>query len=288
MTLVLEDWDWDDLKTEDSGVWEVFLYPVFLGATIRSAQAIYISEVLHDVLEFKAVQEIESDPIWSKKIQKILERQLSSIKGTLGEGLKKAILKAAIQQVESLDLSRTIGDAINFFKKHKVNSTKIADLQNDYGGTLDLVDLFAREIYNFRYVKSVLWLYGCGIAEDIVPPNAHVTRFLDECRYPGFGWSRNLPSDWQVFAPACRYMRDVANQVSLELGVTVTPKQAQTAVWYLQACRGLLEPGYKHKLTPGKLVDFLKVQKWSIHDLSTRLDDVEQIEDLTLALKTRS
>lgn len=284
VSLVLEDWD--DLKTEDSGIWDAFLYPVFLGATIRSAQAYYMREVLHDFLEFKVVQKMKNDPIWSKKILKALNTRLSSIKGTPGEGFKKAILKAAIQQVESLDLSRTIGDALSFFGKYKINAAKITNLQNNYRGTLNLVDLAAREIFNFRYVKSVLWLYGCGIAEDIVPPNAHVTRFLDECGYPGFGWSRDLPSDWQVFAPACKYMREVANQVSLDLGVSVTPKQAQAAVWYLQACRGLFPTGYKSKLTPVKLVDFLRVQKWNIHNLSIRLDDVEQLEDLALALKT--
>lgn len=288
VSLVLEDWDWDDLVTENSEIWEALLYPVFLGATVRSAQANYVKEVLADLLEFEAVQTIRSDPVWSEKALKVLNRQLRSIKGTPGAGFKRAILQIAFQQVKRLDLSRTIGDALNFFSDHNINVAKIANLQKDYGGTLNLTDLAAREIHNVRYVKSVLWLYGCGIAEDIVPPNAHVTRFLHECGYPGFGWSRDLPTDWQVFTPACRYMREVANQVSLELGVSITPKQAQTAVWYLQACRGLLPTGYKSKFTPLKLVEFLRTQKWSMQDLSIRLDDVEQLEDLALVLKTLS
>ena len=43
-------------------------------------------------------------------------------------------------------------------------------------------------IYNVRYTKGVLWLYSCGIAEDLAPPNNHTIKFLDECGYPGFGW----------------------------------------------------------------------------------------------------
>lgn len=286
VSLVLEDWTWDDLAKQDSEVWRAFLYPVFLGATIRSAQAYYIRDVLHDSLEFKAVQNIHNDPIWSEKILKILNNRLNSIEGTQGEGFKKSMLKAAIEQVRSFSLSRTIGEAINFFRKHKINTLKIKQLQKDYNETLNLVDLTAREIFNFRYVKSVLWLYGCGIAEDLVPPNAHITRFLDECGYPGFGWSRNLPPDWQIFTPACGYMRKIANKVSKELGVFVTPKQAQASVWYLQSCRGLLQSRSKHKFTPAILVDFLKTQKWTIQDLSIRLDDVERLEDLSSDLKT--
>lgn len=125
--------------------------------------------------------------------------------------------------------------------------TKIAQLQKDYRGTLALVYSAARDIYDFRYVKSILWLYGCGIGEDTVPPNAHVTSFLDECGYSGFGWSRNSTPDWQILTPACTCMKDVANQVSKEVGIPITPKQAQAAVWYLQACRGLLQSRHKRK-----------------------------------------
>lgn len=107
-SLVIKDWHWDDLSTEDAQVWDAFLYPVFLGATIRSAQAAYIKEVLYDILDFENVHTILNDPVWSKNVLKVLNRQLNSVKGTSGEGLKKAILKAAIQKVERLDLSRRL------------------------------------------------------------------------------------------------------------------------------------------------------------------------------------
>ncbi len=143
----------------------------------------------------------------------------------------------------------------------------------------------AREIYNVRYIKGVLWRYGCGIARDLVPPNSHVTRFLNECGYPGFGWSRDPPDDWQIFTPACKCMRDVAQQVATELRQLITPKQAQTAVWYLQTCRGLLPQGYARQLTPLTLINFLKAQKWDIQRLSQMLDDVEQLDSLASDLK---
>jgi len=81
-------------------------------------------------------------------------------------------------------------------------------------------------------------------------------------------------------------MRDVAKQVEAELKRPITPKQAQAAVWYLQTCRGLLPRGYKNRLTPLLLIDFLDIQKWKIPQLHQRIVEVELLEDLTADLKS--
>jgi hypothetical protein len=283
--LVIEDWNWDELPKQRSEIWNALLYPIFLGATVRSAQAAYIKKILENTIEFKAAQTVPTDPVWSKKALFIINNEMNSINGTPGEGFKRAILQIAAREIESLDLSRTIGTALDFFDKYGITAPKIKSLQNDAKGTLDLVDLTAREIHNVRYIKGVLWLYGCGIARDLVPPNSHITRFLNECGYPGFGWSRDPPDDWQIFTPACKCMRDVAQQVATELKQPITSKQAQTAVWYLQTCRGLLPQGNARQLTPLTLIGFLKAQKWDIRRLSMMLDDVEQLESLASDLK---
>ena len=283
--LVIEDWNWDELPKQRSEIWNALLYPIFLGATVRSAQAAYVKEVLGDTIEFKAAQTVPTDPFWSKKALSIVNTKMNSVNGTPGEGFKRAILHIAAREIESLDLSRTIGTALSFFDKYGITVQKIKNLQNDTRGTLDLVDLVAREIYNVRYIKGVLWLYSCGIAKDVVPPNSHVTRFLNECGYPGFGWSRDPPDDSQIFTPACNCMRDVAKQVAAELNQSITSKQAQAAVWYLQTCRGLLPQGHARQLTPSALIDFIKAQKWNINRLSHMLDDIEQLESLASDLK---
>jgi len=284
--LVIRDWDWDILPKKDSDVWDALLSTIFLGATVRTAQAAYVKEVLADLLEFDAAKAVPADPVWSKKVLKVINAQLGSIEGTQAEGFKKAILRIAAHEVENLDLSRTIHTTLKFLSRHEVNVQKIESLQNDFQGTLDLTDMAAREIHKVRYIKAVLWFYGCGIAKELVPPNAHVTRFLNECGYSGFGWSRDMPDDWQVFTPACNCMRDVAKQVGAELKRPITPKQAQAAVWYLQTCRGLLPRGYKNRLTPLLLIDFLNIQKWDIPQLNQRIVDVEQLEGLTADLKS--
>lgn len=283
--LIISDWNWDRLPGTLDQIWDALLYPIFLGVNVRSAQANYAKEVLDDLLKLKAAQKVPNDPIWSKKALAVIDMELRSIAGTSGEGFKKAILQTTRQEVQSLNLSRTIDTALKFFDSQGIDVKKIKSLQNDAKKTLDLVDLAARSIHNVRYIKGVLWLYGCGIAKDLVPPNAHITRFLHECGYSGFGWSKEPADDWQIFTPACNSMRDVARKIDAELKHPITPKQAQAAVWYLQTCRGLLPMNRKNQLTPSLLIDFLKAQKWSIRQLDNRLGNVEELENLVSDLK---
>jgi hypothetical protein len=282
--LVLNGWDWDNLPKKDSEIWDALLWTVFLGATVRSAQADYVKEVLGDPLEFKAAHSV-NDPNWSKKTVMILDAELHAIGGTPGEGFKRAILQSVILQTKSLDLSRTIFDALTFFKDNKVDVQKIKTLENDSKGSLGLVATAADSIHNVRYIKGILWLYGCGIARDLAPPNDHVLDFLDECGFPGFGWSKNSPEDWQIVTLVCDRMRKVAQQLTESMKQQITPKQAQAAIWYLQTCRGLLPRGHKRQFTPMDLVDFLKGQKWSINQLNERLGDVEELESLAADLR---
>lgn len=285
VAISIESWDWDVLPEEDAQVWDALLYPVFLGRTVRSAQAGYVKEVLDSYLRMEAARDVRTDPYWSKKILKRIDLELSSISGTPGEGLKRAILNTVAQDVQSLDLSRTIHTALSFFERFDINAEKIRSIQNDNDATNELVVCAAKEIYNVSYIKAVLWLYDCGIAYNIVPPNSHIKRFLAECGYPGFGWSRDEPEDWQIYALANAKMSEVAQQVAVELGQPITPKQAQAAVWYLQTCRGLLSRKYARRLSPQTLIDFLQYQRWNIDRLTERLNNIERLENLAEDLK---
>lgn len=285
VAISIENWDWDVLPREDAEVWDKLLYPVFLGRTVRSAQVGYVKAVLDPYLRMEAARALRTDPYWSKKVLRRIDLELGSILGTPGEGLKRAILNTVAQDVQNLNLSRTLDTALSFFERFDIGVEKIENIRNDDSSTKELVDHATREIYNVSYVKAVLWLYDCGIAYNLVPPNSHVRRFLADCGYPRFGWSRDQPEDWEIFALACDKMSNVAQQVAAELGRPITSKQAQAAVWYLQTCRGLLSRKYARRLSPQTLIDFLKGQRWSIDRLADRLDDIERLENLAEDLK---
>ena len=282
--LVIEDWDWDKLPTSISDIWDALLYPIFLGRSVRSAQATYAKDILGHMIDFNSAQSLPTDPKWSKKAAALIDMELGGIHGTPGEGLKKAILETVRKEIVSLSISQTIGDALLFFDANEMSVKKIASLKDDEINTKELVASIASSIHNVRYIKGVLWLYSCGIAKDIVPPNHHTITFLDDCGYPGFGWSKNPPEDWEIFAPACKAMKDVANKVSTELGKTITPKQAQFAAWYLQTSKGLLV-SHKNSLTPRLLLEFLDSKSLSLDRFNEMLDDIEELDKVATDLK---
>jgi hypothetical protein len=285
VAVTLESWDWDRLPSKDEDIWNALLYPVFLGRTIRSAQASYMKQVLDPLLKKSAAKAVKTDPKWSKTVLKRIDSELAGIVHTPGEGYKKAILNSVVKEAENLNLGRTIGDALSFFENHGVGVELIKKLQKDKHETSELTDYATREIYNVGYTKAVIWMYDCGIAHDLVPPNSHIKRFLTECGYSGFGWSRDEPEDWQIYALACQKMGEVAQEVSKYLRCSVTAKQAQADVWYLQSCRGLLPSSYSRMLSPKVLTNFLESRKWDITKLANRLSDIEKLEILMEELK---
>ncbi|WGM88908.1 MAG: hypothetical protein NUK63_08295 [Candidatus Bathyarchaeum tardum] len=57
-SLVLQKWHLDELAKSDANVWNAFLYPIFLGPTVRSAQAAYVKDVMLPFLDFENVNAI--------------------------------------------------------------------------------------------------------------------------------------------------------------------------------------------------------------------------------------
>jgi hypothetical protein len=285
VSLSLEQWDWDILPENDEDVWDSLMSQIFLGATVRSAQAKYVKEVLEQFISHDVAWEVDTND-WSSRVLDRIRKEKAKIPNTPGESYKSAILNLVEQDVADLSVSRTIYDALNFFNNYNICTAEIIRIENDTKETKDLVDLISREIHNVSYVKAVLWLYSCGIAREVVPPNAHVINFLRQYGYLSSAWTRyDQPPDWQIFSVLCEKMCDVSQQVSIELGEQVTPKQAQSGVWYLQTCKGLLSSWYSGRLTPSKLIDFMKYQDWDIGDLAEAILDVEQLEDFEEDLK---
>jgi len=285
VALSLEQWDWDVLPENDGEVWDALMSQIFLGATVRSAQARYVKEALDEFISYDVAWEVDTED-WSSGFLDRIGEEIARISNTPGESYKAGILGLVEQDVADLKVSRTIYDALIFFDCDGVCIKKILDIENDLAETNDLIDSASRSVFNVSYVKAVLWLYSCGIARELVPPNAHVINFLKQSGYLGSTWSGyDRPPDWQIYSVLCDRMRNVSNQVSIELGERVTLKQAQSGIWYLQTCKSLRSSHYSGRLNPGKLIDFLEHQNWTIEDLAEAILDVEKLENLEESLK---
>lgn len=273
--VIKEDWGWDELPKKDSDIWNALHGPLFIGKYIRSAQTSYVKNILSRYLTPSEVQKAQNQK-WGEKVLRVINAELDAIQDTPGESLKRTILKNVRENITSTNLIETLCEAFQFLKDHNVNVDKIKQIHDDYDKTIDIVDRATREIYNVGYTKAVLWLYNCGIANDLAPPNHQNRRFLKEC---GLGVGDD--EDRMIFAPLCNNMRKVAKIVSKQLNKTVTAKQTQLAAWYLESCGGLPGmKGYKNRLTPRVLLDFLERYGWDVDNMDEKLNDIEQVGKL--------
>jgi hypothetical protein len=268
-------------------VWDALIYPLFLGENTRSAQASYVCDMLHnDFLTYRKAKKALNDPSWSKKVASALNHRLSSIKGSNAEGYKRAILALLRNQAERGELIETITSAIDFFNIYKPIHKYIDKIKKDTDAQKEFVVLSARGIFNVGIIKSVIWLYSCGIGKEIVPPTSHIRRFLSESGISYFDWSLNGMSDEEAFAPACRYISDIANSCTILIGKKITPKEIQNAVWYYETCKSLIAHSKLSKhLTPRNLIQYLNSNNWTLRNLGDIIDDIERIDDLSQSIK---
>jgi len=144
----IRNWYWDQLPRSDDEVWDALLRPVFLGQTIRQAQANCVKQVLDSFLRRTEAQKVRFELGWSTRVLRRIEEELRSITGTPGEGFKRAILNTVAQDASNLNLGRTLDTALSFFERYGIGAELIRNIQSDRGATAELVDRATREIHN--------------------------------------------------------------------------------------------------------------------------------------------
>jgi len=107
VNVAIKDWGWDKLPRQDDDVWDALLCTIFLGPTARSVQAAYAKEILYPLLRGSAARAVMTDPNWSRKITDRIKIELGIIRGSSGEGFKRAILNTVAQEA-----SRQLGKPV--------------------------------------------------------------------------------------------------------------------------------------------------------------------------------
>lgn len=267
------------LPTSYDEIWDGLVFSLFLGPRSKSAQTVYVSEVLHNWVECKAAVKSLTDSNWSKNVLADIKLELSSISGSQGEGHKRAALKSISTVVRKGELVRTIADAHDFLSRKGISTKSMKKMENDKARQMEFVVEVSDSIFGFGIVKSVFWLYSMGIGYEVVPTNPHVRKFLRSCGYSDSAFLRDTP-DLYTFAPACKRMKEVALDVSSSIDTTVTPKICQHAAWLYYACKSLIPRSMTRDLTFGTLLDFLDSNGWTPDVFDGILGDIERIDDV--------
>lgn len=74
--------------------------------------------------------------------------------------------------------------------------------------------------------------------------------------------------------------------MAAEIGVTA--RDINSAIWFYKTPQSLIarfRTGLKWRFTPKTLLAFLEYKKWSLPDISNRLVDIDEIDNLALEIK---
>ncbi len=246
------------LPRRTSQIWDALIYPAFLGRGMRSAQAAYLSELLGRHLDYAHRTAARSDPGWGGRIQADIDAERRGVPpGSVGARFKRPALASAERLSRHGDLANMVCTADSFFRTNGVTSAFVTAIASDRPRQMDLVTSAAADIAQFGPVKAVLWLHDFGLGRELAPPNLHIRHFLHEHGFRDASLDDDAES-LHALTVVCQRMREVANDVSRELGRAVSVRLCQHAAWLWETCRGLLALHHKaSRLTVRRLLEFL-------------------------------
>lgn len=267
------------LPRQTSEIWDALVYPTFLGRDMRSAQAAYLSDLLKGHLDYAHRGTATSDSRWGAGVLADIDAARRSIPpGSAGARFKRPALGSAEKLLRSGDLANMVATADSFFRSHHITPALMAAIASDRSRQMDLVTAAAADIAQFGPVKAVLWLHDFDLGQDLAPPNLHIRHFLKERGFRDASLDDDAES-LHALSVVCQRMREVAGQVSGDLGRNVSVRLCQHAAWLWETCRGLLAPHHKaSRLTVRRLIDFLDARGWSPETIADEVGNIEKIE----------
>ncbi len=270
-----------ELPDSVEAIWAGLIYPAFLGAQTRSAQAAFLSDLLGDHLDYPGRSSARVDPHWSGTALDTIQAVRATIPpGSPGAQMKRVALHQAEKLLKTGDLANMVVSADDFFSTRGVNPALLRTMLPSITKQEAFIVDAASGIHLFGITKATLWLYDCDLGAEVAPPNPQIRRFLKEW---GFKDSSLDPDadDYHAFPIACTRIREVAVDVSARLGRTASARRCQHAAWLWQTCVGLLAFHRKgSRLSVGKLLDFLDSEGWTPETLDDQVGRVDTVEDL--------
>jgi hypothetical protein len=197
------------------------------------------------------------------------------------------------------DAERSILEGAIYFSANKVSPSYLLGRTKTEQDVNDLVYEWARSdptlnpkhIWRFGMTKSILMLNALGLALDHCPPSWQVLRFVEEDL--GKQVNPQLYQDeptavmWANAYIAIGAVRAVARQISAKIP-KVTTADVGNALWYWKSAQHLLafsRGALRKKLTPSRLLEFLRKTNSSLESFGSELSDIDSIDNLASELK---
>lgn len=263
-------------------VWDAFSYWIFLSANRSEADAHYLHDLfsangLADIDEF---QRLGYD--WVRRIGEVGETEL----GRVIIQRKKGVLSTFLQSDSLDDAFRCFNDGVRYFRFNFPSVQRFRHKTRDNKSINDLIAEIAwpkspKHVFNFGLTKTTLWLQGFGLALEHCSPSRQARMFLWEDIKHNSTLAPQV--GWHEYWPWLKQICEIADYHG------VTARDINSAIWFYKTPQSLLtriKRGLKGRFTPRTLLNYLDYKNWKLPDISWRMVDIDEIDELALDIKT--
>lgn len=262
-------------------VWDSFSYWTLLSENRSEADTYYLYDLFeaHELMDRDQILDLGYN--WIEKIYEIGNAEL----GRMISKRKKGVLSTFLR-TESLEVTfRCVHEGANYFQYHLSDIRAFRRRVINENETNELIAEIAypnspNHVYNIGLVKTILWLQGFGLALNHCSPSRQARAFLFEDvdrqrgRIPTVGWDEYWP--W------LKRIKDKAADIG------VTARDINSAIWFYKTPQSLIarfQAGLKWRFTPKTILAFLEYKQWSLPDISQRMVDIDEIDDLASEIR---
>jgi hypothetical protein len=242
------------------GIWVKFCRAVMIGKNISDAEISFLSNMLKDKLDYDYVLKTSGED-WRDDIEKFLKERMQRIQDEEINLMLTDFMKGLFYFTASIKAGARFFKEKNLFESiDSYTDTK----ENTWKFIKEIVD--SKDLTGIRYAKSILWLQSTGRARDFAPPTVQLKSFIN-----------NDVGPYYKFYEDDDYFMKQAEELGKNFkGATLM--DVYRAIFFYKALKFMTGRG--SKLTPKKIIVFLKKNKITVEKLSEMLSDIDQRSNL--------
>ena len=242
-----------------------------LGHNMTSAEQIYMYNLL------KGKEFLDKTPLGFDKFNEALIKFLEKEKRQEDDNKKKHAVSLMLSDIDNM-VQGLLG-VPEFVKNRSLNIEKLKEVRKDEKLAWKLFEDICHSedgIRGFGAVKTTIWMHSIGVCETLPTPSSHV-KWLLKKYFPyviTYAYNEIIPD-----SEAMAYTKSYVKIMNDKLGMSCSEGVFTNAIWVWKNCINAM-PQYSNRLTPDKLMDFMKANKYDLEDIRSMIIDLDEIDEL--------
>lgn len=251
------------------GIWEKFIYIVFMGGKRSDPEINLIINMLKRFTEMNYVIKTRGED-WREAVEKVINERMERIKDEETASMMKEFQK------EIFRISASIKGSARFFEKNSISPKTLDEMLPDKEKTWEFIKDLAEDgdVSNIKYTKIIVWLHSIGYAEDFCPPSWQTKKFIN---YEIGPYYQFYEDDNYFMKKAEEFAEEVKKNVKKS-----TTRDVAAAIFYYVTLKEMMpsRSPEKKKFSASVLADFIKKKKLTLKGMSGMMGDSDERENL--------